>query len=82
MLKCILQGVVVSDKQVKIIVVCVDCCFMYLIYKKMICCFKNYYVYDESNQFKLGDMVWIEEIKLILKLKCWVVIWGEYKKSV
>ena len=36
---------------------------------------------DEDNQFKPGDMVWIEETKPISKLKRWIVIRGEHKKS-
>ena len=76
-----LQGVVVSDKQAKTIVVRVDRRFTHPIYKKTIRRSKNYHAHDESNQFKPGDMVWIEESKPISKLKRWIVIRGESKKS-
>ncbi|MGO4512413.1 uS17 family ribosomal protein, partial [Bradyrhizobium sp. 2TAF36] len=51
------------------------------IYKKTIRRSKNYHAHDEDNQFKPGDMVWIEETKPISKLKRWIVIRGEHKKS-
>ncbi|MGY4351146.1 ribosomal protein uS17 [Bradyrhizobium sp. GM7.3] len=51
-----LQGVVVSDKQAKTIVVRVDRRFTHPIYKKTIRRSKNYHAHDESNEFKPGDM--------------------------
>lgn len=74
MLKCILQGIVVSDKNDKIVVVCVECCFVYFLFQKIVCWFKKYKVYDEINQYKVGDVVFIEECVLILKDKCWMVV--------
>src|SRR5215831_13426145 len=56
-----LQGVVVSDKQAKTVVVRVDRRFTHPIYKKTIRRSKNYHAHDENNQFKPGDTVWIEE---------------------
>ena len=47
-----LQGVVVSDKQAKTVVVRVDRRFTHPIYKKTIRRSKNYHAHDESNQFK------------------------------
>src|SRR5262249_49426957 len=76
-----LQGVVVSDKTAKTVVVRVDRRFTHPIYKKTIRRSKNYHAHDENNEFKPGDMVWIEESKPISKLKRWVVIRGEHKKS-
>ena len=69
-----LQGVVVSDKQTKTVVVRVDRRFTHPIYKKTIRRSKNYHAHDENNQFKPGDMVWIEESKPISKLKRWTVV--------
>jgi small subunit ribosomal protein S17 len=66
-----LQGVVVSDKQAKTVVVRVDRRFTHPIYKKTIRRSKNYHAHDENNEFKPGDMVWIEESKPISKLKRW-----------
>src|SRR5205085_10562359 len=56
-----LQGVVVSDKQAKTVVVRVDRRFTHPIYKKTIRRSKNYHAHDENSQFKPGDVVWIEE---------------------
>ena len=69
-----LQGVVVSDKQAKTIVVRVDRRFTHPIYKKTIRRSKNYHAHDESNEFKAGDVVWIEESKPISKNKTWELI--------
>ena len=43
--------------------------------------FRSYHAHDESNEFKPGDMVWIEESKPISKLKRWTVVRGEQKKT-
>ncbi len=76
-----LQGVVVSDKQAKTVVVRVDRRFTHPIYKKTIRRSKNYHAHDENNEFKPGDQVWIEESKPISKLKRWTVVRGEQKKT-
>ena len=67
--KRMLQGVVVSDKQAKTVVVRVDRRFTHPIYKKTIRRSKNYHAHDENNQFKPGDTVWIEESRPISKLR-------------
>ena len=67
--KRILQGVVVSDKQAKTVVVRVDRRFTHPIYKKTIRRSKNYHAHDENNQFKPGDMVWIEESEADLEVE-------------
>ena len=64
-----LQGVVVSDKQAKTVVVRVDRRFTHPIYKKTIRRSKNYHAHDEKEEFSIGDVVWIEESKPISKLK-------------
>jgi small subunit ribosomal protein S17 len=76
-----LQGVVVSDKQNKTVVVRVDRRFTHPIYKKTIRRSKNYHAHDESNQYAPGDVVWIEESKPISKLKRWIVTQGEKKTT-
>ncbi len=76
-----LQGVVVSDKTDKTVVVRVDRRFTHPIYKKTIRRSKNYHAHDETNEFSTGDQVWIEESKPISKLKRWVVTQGEKKKT-
>jgi small subunit ribosomal protein S17 len=72
--KRILQGVVVSDKNDKTIVVKVERRYSHPLLQKTVRQSKKYKAHDESNQFKVGDMVSIEESKPISKDKCWVVV--------
>jgi small subunit ribosomal protein S17 len=72
--KRILQGVVVSDKQDKTIVVRVERRVMHPIYKKFITRSKKYAAHDEENKFHTGDAVQIEESRPISKHKSWVVL--------
>ena len=72
--KRILQGVVVSDKQDKTIVVKVERRFTHPLFKKTVRKTKNYHAHDESNAFKTGDQVSIEESRPLSKLKSWVVL--------
>jgi small subunit ribosomal protein S17 len=76
-----LQGVVVSDKQAKTLVVKVERRFTHPLFKKTVRRSKKYYAHDEKNEFKVGDMVWIEEHAPISKLKRWAVVRGEKKKA-
>jgi len=72
--KRILQGVVVSDKQDKTVVVSVERQVMHPVYKKFIKKSKKYAAHDENNQFKVGDMVRIEECAPHSKTKTWTVV--------
>ena len=72
--KRILQGVVVSDKQDKTVVVSVERQVMHPVYKKFIKKSKKYAAHDENNQFKTGDVVRIEESRPLSKTKNWTVI--------
>lgn len=72
--KRILQGVVVSDKQDKTVVVSVERQIMHPVYKKFIKKSKKYAAHDENNQFKVGDVVRIEECAPVSKTKTWTVI--------
>jgi len=72
--KRILQGVVVSDKQEKTVVVSVERQVMHPVYKKFISRRKKYAAHDENNEFKVGDRVSIEESKPYSKTKTWTVI--------
>jgi small subunit ribosomal protein S17 len=72
--KRVLQGVVVSDKQEKTLVVKVERRFTHPLLKKTVRRSKNYHAHDEANRFKAGDQVWIEESAPISKLKRWVVL--------
>ncbi|MDB5641213.1 MAG: rpsQ [Hyphomicrobiales bacterium] len=77
--KRILQGVVVSDKQEKTLVVKVERRFTHPLLKKTVRRSKNYHAHDENQQFKVGDQVSIEETKPISKLKRWTVLGTEAK---
>ena len=77
-----LQGVVVSDKQAKTVVVRVDRRFSHAMMKKVVRRSKKYHAHDETNAYSVGDTVWIEERRPISKLKCWEVIRGEKKQKV
>ena len=72
--KRILQGVVVSDKQAKTVVVKVERRFTHPLLKKTVRRTKNYHAHDESKAYKIGDAVSIEESKPISKLKRWTVV--------
>ena len=70
----VLQGVVVSDKMDKTIVVEVERRVMHPIYKKFIRRTKKYAAHDESNDIKVGDVVRIRECRPISKRKRWEVV--------
>ena len=72
--KRILQGVVVSDKQDKTVVVSVERQVMHPVYKKFVKKSKKFAAHDENNQCKVGDKVSIEECRPISKHKSWTVI--------
>jgi small subunit ribosomal protein S17 len=72
--KRILQGVVVSDKQNKTIVVKVERRFTHPLLKKTVRRSKKFYAHDESNSCKVGDTVSIEETRPISRLKRWTVL--------
>ena len=72
--KRILQGVVVSDKMDKTVVVQVERRVMHPVYKKYIKSSKKYHAHDENNTCKVGDIVRIEECRPISKTVSWVVV--------
>lgn len=72
--KRILQGVVVSDKADKTVIVSVERRVMHPVYKKFITRSQKYAAHDAENACKVGDMVRIEESRPISKRKRWVVI--------
>jgi len=76
-----LQGVVLSDKQDKTVIVSVERRFTHPVLKKTIRRSKTFHAHDEKNEFSVGDVVWIEEHRPISKLKRWMVVRGEKKKK-
>ena len=79
--KRMLQGVVISDKQDKTVVVRVERRFTHPVLKKTVRRSKHYHAHDEANEFKVGDLVWIEEHAPISRLKRWAVSRGEKKQA-
>ena len=69
----VLQGIVVSDKCNKTVIVRVENRVMHPIYKKYIKVRKRYAAHDENNSYKEGDSVRIIESRPISKTKKWVV---------
>lgn len=72
--KRILQGLVVSDKGDKTVIVQVERRVMHPVYKKFVIRTKKYAAHDEANKFHAGDAVQIEECRPISKRKSWVVL--------
>jgi small subunit ribosomal protein S17 len=72
--KRILQGVVVSDKADKTVIVSVERRVMHPVYKKFIKRSKKYAAHDEGNACKIGDLVRIEESRPLSRRKRWVVV--------
>ncbi|WP_208437708.1 30S ribosomal protein S17 [Bartonella taylorii] len=74
--KRILQGVVVSDRNDKTVVVKVERRYSHPLLKKTVRQSKKYKAHDESNQFKIGDQVSIQESRPISKDKRWTAFKG------
>jgi small subunit ribosomal protein S17 len=72
--KRILTGTVVSDKTDKTVTVLVERKVKHPLYGKIIRRSKKYHAHDESNEFKAGDTVRIEETRPISKTKTWKVL--------
>ena len=72
--KRVLQGVVVSDKNDKTIVVEVERRYTHPLFKKTVRRTKKYHAHDQANKFKVGDKVSIEESAPISKNKRWIVL--------
>jgi len=69
--KRVLQGVVVSDKNEKTVVVKVERRFIHPVMGKTVRRSKKYHAHDEKGEFKAGDIVRIRECRPLSKLKTW-----------
>ncbi len=69
----ILQGTVTSVANDKTVVVEVERRFRHPLYGKFIKQNKKYKAHDEANEYKIGEIVEIEEHRPISKTKSWVV---------
>ena len=72
--KRILQGVVVSDKNDKTIVVKVERRLTHPVLRKTVRLSKKYHAHDEKNDAKVGDVVRIEETRPLSKQKRWMLL--------
>ncbi len=72
--KRVLTGTVVSDKTDKTVVVLVERKVKHPVYGKIMRLSKKYHAHDETNTFKEGEIVRIEECAPVSKLKTWRVL--------
>lgn len=70
----ILQGIVVSDKMQKTIVVKVDRRVQHKLYKKFVTRSTKVHVHDPEEQCAIGDKVVIQETRPISKTKFWKLL--------
>ena len=72
--KRILQGVVVSDKMDKTVVVKVERRTTHPLYRKTVKVSKKFTAHDEKNEAKKGDTVRIAETRPLSRCKRWRLI--------
>ncbi len=72
--KRILQGVVVSDKNAKTIVVQVERRLTHPVLKKTVRRTTKFHAHDENNDAKVGDIVRIQEFRPVSKNKRWLFL--------
>jgi small subunit ribosomal protein S17 len=72
--KRVLQGVVVSDKNAKTVVVNVERRFIHPMLGKTVRRSKKYHAHNENAEIKAGDVVRIRECRPVSKLKTWEVL--------
>ena len=73
-LRKVRQGVVISDKMDKTIVVAAKFKEKHPIYGKFVQKTKQYHVHDEKNEAHMGDTVQIMETRPLSKTKRWRLI--------
>jgi small subunit ribosomal protein S17 len=72
--KRILQGTVVSDKNTQTVVVKVERRFIHPVLGKTVRRSKKYHAHDAKSEFKVGDVIRIQECRPLSKLKTWQVL--------
>jgi small subunit ribosomal protein S17 len=72
--KRILEGVVVSDKGDKTVVVKVERTLLHPVLKKIVRRSKRYHAHDEGNAYTTGEAIKIVECAPKSKLKTWEVL--------
>ena len=68
------EGVVVSDKMTKTLVVVIERVFRHPQYERVITRSKRLKAHDEQNASKVGDRVLIEETRPLSKEKRWRIL--------
>jgi small subunit ribosomal protein S17 len=68
------QGTVVGDRGDKTVVVSVERRVAHPLYGKQGSRRKKFHAHDENNEFRVGDVVRIEETRPLSKLKRWRVL--------
>jgi small subunit ribosomal protein S17 len=68
------QGTVVGDRTDKTVVVSVERLLPHPLYGKQVSRAKKYHAHDENNEYRIGDIVRIEETRPLSKLKRWRVL--------
>lgn len=76
-----LQGTVVSDKMNKTRVVAITNLKKHPRYKKYYKVTRRFKAHDEKNEYKMGDVVLIEESRPISKDKRWVIVSKKVENS-
>ena len=79
--KRILEGLVVSDKGDKTIVVKVERTILHPVMKKTVRTSKRYHAHDEANTYKSGERARIVECAPKSKLKRWELVTDEGTQS-
>jgi len=79
--KRILEGLVVSDKGDKTVIVKVERTVLHPVLKKPVRKSKRYHAHDENNVYKTGESIRIVECAPKSKLKTWEVLPREPQAS-
>ncbi|MBT9133444.1 MAG: 30S ribosomal protein S17 [Firmicutes bacterium] len=73
-LRKVRQGVVVSDKMEKTVVVAIESMVAHPLYGRIVKQTKKFKAHNENNEARLGDTVRIMETRPQSKEKCWRVL--------
>lgn len=73
-LRKVRQGVIVSDKMEKTVVVAIETMVQHPLYGRIVKQTKKFKAHNEHNEARLGDTVRIMETRPLSKEKCWRVV--------
>lgn len=79
--KCILKGVVISNKMMKTVVVRVDKNVRHKKYKKIVTRSTKYFVHDEKSECNVGETIYFREVAPISKRKNWILYSKDVEKG-